>query len=95
MRAPRTSLVFPLLVAGAMLALAGCEQLQTKPQPVAPQITEDVLRTHAQKALAAGVKEYDAGQYPAAESDLNEALAHGLLPKTEQSRARKLLAFIY
>ena len=97
MRAPRTSLLAPLLVAGAALALAGCEQLQTKPQaqPVAPQITEDVLRKHAQDALAAGVKEYDAAQYPRAESDLNEALAHGLLPKTDQSHARKLLAFIY
>ena len=87
----------PVLLTGAMLALAGCEQLQQKekPQPVTPQITEDVLRNRAQASLAAGVKEYDAGEYPRAESDLNEALAHGLLPKTDQSRARKLLAFIY
>ncbi|HUJ00444.1 MAG TPA: TssQ family T6SS-associated lipoprotein [Usitatibacter sp.] len=87
----------PLLVLAAVLALAGCEQLGTKekPQPVAPQITEEVLRKHAQDSLAAGVKEYDAADYAKAESDLNEALAHGLLPKTDQSHARKLLAFIY
>jgi tetratricopeptide (TPR) repeat protein len=86
-----------LLLALALAALAGCEQLQTKekPQPVAPQITEDFLRTRAQESLAAGVRQYDAGEFSKAESSLNEALAHGLLPKTDQSRARKLLAFIY
>jgi tetratricopeptide (TPR) repeat protein len=86
-----------LLLALALAALAGCEPLQTKvkPQPVAPQITEDFLRTRAQESLAAGVRQYDAGEFSKAESSLNEALAHGLLPKTDQSRARKLLAFIY
>ncbi|HSN20665.1 MAG TPA: TssQ family T6SS-associated lipoprotein [Usitatibacter sp.] len=87
----------PALLLAALLALAACEQLQTKdkPQPVTPQITEDVLRSRARDSLAAGVKQYDAGDYVKAESSLNEALAHGLLPKTDQSRARKLLAFIY
>jgi len=88
-----------LLVAAA-LALAACEQLQTiggppKPQSVSPQITEDVLRQRAQESLAAGVKQYDAGDYDNAEKSLQESLTHGLLSKPDQSRARKLLAFIY
>jgi tetratricopeptide (TPR) repeat protein len=86
------------LLALAALALAACQELQTqgqKPQPVTPQITEDVLRSRAQDSLAAGVKQYDAGEYAKAESSLSEALAHGLLSKADQSRARKLLAFIY
>jgi Tfp pilus assembly protein PilF len=97
MKMPLTRLARPSLLLAALLALAACEQLpnKEKPQPVTPQITEDVLRTRAQASLAAGVKEYDSGDYPKAESDLNEALAHGLLAKTDQSRARKLLAFIY
>ncbi len=97
MKTSAARFAYPLAAFAAVLALSACEQLQTKekPQAVTPQITEDVLRQRAQASLAAGVKEYDAGEYPKAESDLNESLAHGLLAKTDQSRARKLLAFIY
>src|SRR6185437_3739078 len=84
-------------LAAALGMLAACEQLQTKdkPQAVTPQITEDVLRTRAQDALAAGVKQYDAGDYENAERNLLASLDHGLLSKADQSRARKVLAFIY
>ena len=90
-----------LLVAAAALALTACEQLQQitgstpKPQAVTPQITEDVLRTRAQDSLATGAKQYDAGDYENAEKSLQASLDHGLLSKADQSRARKLLAFIY
>ena len=88
-----------LLIVAAALAVAACEQLPTattqKPQPVTPQITEDVLRQRAQESLATGVKQYDAGEYDAAEKSLQASLTHGLLSKPDQSRARKLLAFIY
>jgi len=89
-----------LLLVAAALAVAACEQLPVgtspqKPQPAAPQITEDVLRQRAQDSLADGVKQYEAGDYENAEKSLQASLTHGLLSKPDQSRARKLLAFIY
>jgi Tfp pilus assembly protein PilF len=98
MRPTKRTLLRPaFLLAAAVLALAACEQLQTKekPQAVTPQITEDVLRQRAQDSLAAGVKQYDAADYENAEKSLSAALDHGLLSKPDQSRARKLLAFMY
>ena len=86
------------LVAAA-LVLAGCEQLmpavKPKPQPAAPQITEDVLRTRSQEELALGAKQYNAGEYESAMKNLTDSLDHGLMSKPDQSLARKLLAFIY
>jgi tetratricopeptide (TPR) repeat protein len=82
-----------------LVALAGCEQLQTKesqkPAPAAPQITEDMLRDRAKQQLAQGMKQYDAGDFDNAAKNLQEALDHGLLPKQDQATARKYLAFIY
>lgn len=85
-----------LLVAAA-LVLAACEQLQpaVKPQPPAPQITEEVLRARAQEELALGAQQYNAGDYENAMKNLSSSLDHGLMSKPDQSRARKLLAFIY
>lgn len=85
-------------VAGMLCVLlaAGCAQLwrgDEAPQPAAPQITEDMLRQRAQEQLAQGIKRYDAGEFDAAVKNLTAALDHGLLSKTDQSRARKYLAF--
>lgn len=84
-----------ILVAAALLATA-CEQIQTKdqrPAPAAPQITEEVLRQRATEQLAAGVKQYEAGEYDNAVKSLQGSLDHGVLSKADQSRARKYLAF--
>jgi tetratricopeptide (TPR) repeat protein len=85
----------PILLLAAALALAACQQMpsQDKPAPAAPQITEDVLRERAQNDLATGLKLYDAGDYDGAVKSLTAALDHGLLPKQDQARARKVLAF--
>ena len=83
------------LVAAALLA-AACEQMlptETKPQPAAPQITESMLRERAVEQLAAGVKQYEIGEFDNAVKSLTLSLDHGLLSKAEQSRARKYLAF--
>ena len=75
------------------LAVAACAPMPEKPQPAAPQITEEVLRTRANEQLALGVKQYEAGEYDNAVKSLTASLDHGLLSKVDQSRARKYLAF--
>jgi tetratricopeptide (TPR) repeat protein len=84
-----------------LIFVAACADMKSKPSetappaPAAPQITEDMLRTRANEQLAAAVKLYDAGEYDSASRSFNASLEHGLLPKVDQARARKYLAFIY
>ena len=83
-----------------VLAAAGCAQMPGQqpaaPQaPAAPQITESMLRDRAREQLALGQRQYDAGEYDAAFKSLTGALDHGLLSKPDQSRVRKLIAFIH
>ena len=84
------------ILVAATLFLGACEQMQTKgqaPAPAAPQITEAVLRERATEQLAAGVKQYEVGEYDNAVKSLTASLEHGMLSKAEQARARKYLAF--
>jgi tetratricopeptide (TPR) repeat protein len=83
-----------LAVAAALAACAPMPPAEA-PKPVAPQITEDTLRSRAQEQLAAGIKLYDAGDYEGAQKSLAASLDHGLLGRTDQSRARKYLAFVH
>jgi len=85
-----------------LLLVAACGEMpklgssQAEPQkPAAPQITEEMLRDRAKEQLAAGVKFYEAGEFDSAQKTLTASLEHGLLPKPDQARARKLLAFIH
>ena len=79
----------------ALASLTAACQLptETKPQAAAPQITESVLRERSTEQLAAGVKQYEVGDYDNAVKSLTASLDHGLLSKAEQSRARKYIAF--
>ena len=86
----------------ALAALAsGCAELQkgtqesAPPKPAAPQITESQLRERANAQLQQGVTQYQAGEYENALKTLTASLDHGLLAKPDQSRARKLIAFIH
>jgi tetratricopeptide (TPR) repeat protein len=91
-----TNLAHRIIFVGAALLAAACEQLQTRdqsPAPAAPQITEAVLRERATEQLAAGVKQYETGEYDNAVKSLTGSLEHGMLSKAEQARARKYLAF--
>src|SRR5690349_4587410 len=90
------------LPVAALLLLAACAEMpkfgaaQPEAQkPAAPQITEDMLRDRAKEQLLAGVKFYEAGEFDSAQKSLTSSLEHGLLPKPDQARARKLLAFIH
>jgi Tfp pilus assembly protein PilF len=95
MRAHHLSRVVAVALA---LWAAGCAQLPSdsqKPAAAAPQITEAVLRDRAREQLTLGIKQYEAGDFDNALKNLQGALDHGLLPKQEQSVARKNLAFVH
>jgi tetratricopeptide (TPR) repeat protein len=79
----------------ALLAACAPTTPPPAPQPVTPQITDETLRARARDQLATGLKQYDTGDYDGALRSLTAALEHGLLPKTDQSVARKHLAFVH
>jgi tetratricopeptide (TPR) repeat protein len=86
----------PLVVVALAALAAACAQLPPPaPEPVTPQITEETLRARAREQLVAGLRQYDAGDYDAAQRSFTASLDHGLLPKADQSVARKHLAFIH
>ena len=84
-----------LLLAAACAQLMKPDQADSTPKPAAPQITEGMLRDRAKEQLAAGIKQYEAGDYDNAMKSLAASLDHGLLTKPEQASARKHLAFIH
>jgi Tfp pilus assembly protein PilF len=82
------------LVAMVALIVSACAVPVAEKKPEPPPITEQMLRERAREQLAAGQKQYEAGDFDAATKSFNGALEHGLLSKGEQSTARKYLAFI-
>jgi Tfp pilus assembly protein PilF len=84
------------LVTVAAVMLAACAPVREKPgAPAVPQITEAQLRDKAKESLARGMRQYQLGEYEDARKSLTASLDHGLLSKTEQSGARKHLAFVH
>jgi len=73
-------------LAAATLLLAACGEIPGRP-PAEP--------TAAEKALAAGLRAYDEGQYPLAERQLQQALQLGLTGAKDRANAHKHLAFVY
>ena len=63
---------------------------------VVPEIgLSEVLQRPAERALLAGMRAYDEGQYGDAERELNKALASGLVSPRDRAAAHKHLAFVY
>ena len=55
----------------------------------------EVMQRPAERALLAGLRAYDDGQYADAEHELNKALATGLVSAKDRASAHKHLAFVY
>ncbi len=83
------------LATAALLAACAPTTPPPSPQPVAPQITEDTLRARAREQLATGLRQYDTGDYESALRSFAASLDHGLLPRADQSVARKHMAFVH
>jgi Tfp pilus assembly protein PilF len=79
------------LLLDALLLCAGCA---APPAAPAPGIS-DLLARPAERALVAGMRAYDDGQYPLAERELKAALDAGLANGADRANAHKLLAFVY
>ncbi|MBE7419050.1 MAG: TssQ family T6SS-associated lipoprotein [Ideonella sp.] len=86
---PGTRLGIAAALVIALTGLGGCAV-----PPPSPGLT-DVLERPAERALLAGMRAYDDGQYPQAERALTTALQTGLASPNDRAGAHKLLAFIY
>jgi tetratricopeptide (TPR) repeat protein len=89
-----------LRLAGAIAlatAFAACAPMpSTDAAKAAPAPSaEETLRARAQEQLATGLKLYESGDYEGAQKNLSASLDHGLLSKSDQSVARKHLAFVH
>lgn len=63
------------------------------PTPAASGLAE-LMERPGERALVAGIRAYDDGQYVQAEAELRRALAAGLASARDRASAHKLLAFI-
>lgn len=83
-----------LLWAGALLALVACASPPEAPPPPPPSGLAELMERPAERALFEGIRAYDDGQYPQAETALRKALGAGLASARDRASAHKLLAFI-
>ncbi len=83
----------PALLSLTLSLLAACATPATAP-PSPPGGLADLMERPAERALFEGIRAYDDGQYPQAETALRKALSAGLRSGRDQASAHKLLAFI-
>ena len=83
-----TRMIVRLVVLAIAACLAACA--------AAPNSgLSEVMQRPAERALLTGLRAYDDGQYAVAESELNKALATGLVSAKDRATAHKHLAFVY
>ena len=82
---------------GLALALSACAPLGGPGDATAPgiSVTETQLRERAKENLQLGLQLYERGDYEGAVNRFSASLDHGLLSRSEQSTARKYLAFVH
>lgn len=78
-----------LLMALLAAALAGCESAPVR------EIKSIFQPSKAEQDLAAGIKQYEDGEYGEAARLLQASLDQGLSGKSDQVKAHKYLAFIH
>jgi Tfp pilus assembly protein PilF len=83
-----------LVAFAAVVLLTACAQAPV-PKPAEPVGLIDVSERPAEKALLAGLRSYDDGQYLDAERHFNDALKIGLVSSKDRAAAHKHLAFVY
>jgi Tfp pilus assembly protein PilF len=83
------------LALAAALALSGCSAPPIDAlQAALKALAYAVFASKGQATLEAALRQYEDGDYAAAETSLRAALEHGL-PRAEQVMAHKHLAFIH
>lgn len=80
------------LAAGLLAFLAGCS---TAPVSKLGDQISTMVHGKGAPALAAGVKSFEAGRYPDATKNLQNALDLGLSMANDRAKAHKYLAFIH
>lgn len=83
----------PLLSLACAALLAACAAPPPAPPPP-PSGLAELMERPGERALFEGIRAYDDGQYPQAETALRKALAAGLQSARDRATAHKLLAFI-
>jgi Tfp pilus assembly protein PilF len=81
----------------ASLAAAAIVAACAAPTPAPPAAAgglAELMERPAERSLFEGIRAYDDGQYPQAETALRKALQAGLRSGRDQASAHKLLAFI-
>lgn len=81
-------------IALAASLLVACAAPPPAPPPPAPTGLTELLERPAERALFEGMRAYDDGQYPRAETHLRRALEGGLRSPRDRATAHKLLAFV-
>ncbi len=80
-----------LLLVLVSAVMGGCA---TAPPPRPVSGLAELMDRPGERALVEGIRAYDDGQYPQAETALRKALGAGLASPRDRATAHKLLAFI-
>lgn len=99
MRFPFPALLTLLI---ASLLLGGCESVQNSVkeirdsiEPGSPRPSSGIRERSPEERLGDGIRSFEAGQYGAAQRQLQSSLALGLNSRQDQAKAYKYLAFTY
>jgi len=84
-----------ILLLAAVAAIAGCESMPAQVQTQVEEMKSLFSRDGGEKDLSEGIRQYEDGQYRAAQRHLQAALDAGLSARADRIKAHKYLAFSY